>query len=230
MKKLNQKGLGVVEGLLILVIIGIIGFVIYYVRTAQNKMENTDSSSSSVESQPEVYERTSKVPDDWKSYKDDKYPISFSYPADWDVIPEPVNKFNPYEPGYYDYEIGIGDEPQSPDEQLYDVGILIKRQSLEEAVATYKKEVLLTKPDPAKIFSEKTLTIDGNLAKELHYQPITTEEDGNEITGDIVRKYFVYANGYVYDLPEVYDEPEAGNLGGISGKDSLILFESIKID
>lgn len=83
MKKLakNAAGFGVVEGLLILVVIGIIGFAGYYVFQARKEVDKSlDNAASSQDAQNEL----SKAKEIEKQrFKNDELGLSFSYPKAW---------------------------------------------------------------------------------------------------------------------------------------------------
>lgn len=82
MKKLDSKGFGVVEGLLIVVIIGLIGGVGYYVYS-QNKDSSNDATSEATkpaQNEPEMVEGT----ENWKTETNEEFGFSYKYPADDD--------------------------------------------------------------------------------------------------------------------------------------------------
>ncbi len=61
MKKLNNKGFGVVEGLLILVIIGIVGGTIFYVRKSYNNV-NSGSDGTTISHNQKAEDQTEAQP------------------------------------------------------------------------------------------------------------------------------------------------------------------------
>jgi len=79
----NDDGFSVVETLLLIVIIGILGFTGWYVYHAQ-KAANKDYSAN-----PSVHVNTTKATskyDGWKSYTTKYDKLSFKYPSDWQLI------------------------------------------------------------------------------------------------------------------------------------------------
>jgi len=104
MKK-NQKGFSVVEGLLVLVIVGIIGFVGWYVWQSKQKANNFNSSSPS---QQQTTRETSSVEnnknDGLSTYTSTFGGFSFKYPSDWHM--EGYSKYWG-EPGFDDEPVGV---------------------------------------------------------------------------------------------------------------------------
>lgn len=80
MKK-NQKGFAVLEGLLIVIIVGLIGFVGWYI-WHNSATKSPSSSTTTVLSNPYA---------GWKSYCDTKTNGCFKYPANWSIDPETSN-------------------------------------------------------------------------------------------------------------------------------------------
>ncbi|MDB5163620.1 MAG: hypothetical protein JWS12_237 [Candidatus Saccharibacteria bacterium] len=87
MKKLNSRGFSAVEGLLILVIVGIIGFVGWYVyksnkdanKSLSNASQSTISSQTSTKkSETKTAAPEKKVSDSWLEYKAPHYSIRFA--------------------------------------------------------------------------------------------------------------------------------------------------------
>lgn len=92
MKKLNTKGFTAIEGLLILVIVGIIGGAGYYVYKSQKDTEDTSNSTGNSEvtiDKNEVDKETSKEATDltagWKTGEIGTTGLSFKYPPKWSL-------------------------------------------------------------------------------------------------------------------------------------------------
>ena len=89
----NQKGFALVEGLLILIVVGILAGTGWYVWNSRN---NTDKSldnttkTSAFTKKPAKANVTSEanIPADWPVYKDTTNNLSFSYPSSWNSIPD----------------------------------------------------------------------------------------------------------------------------------------------
>jgi uncharacterized protein YxeA len=86
MKKLNKKGFGVVEVLLIFVIVALIGGVGFYIYS-KNQNDNTDKLLSDItvnlQKKEEPKQKTVDPYADWKSYS--RYGVTLKYPEDWSV-------------------------------------------------------------------------------------------------------------------------------------------------
>lgn len=77
MKK-NQKGFSAVEGLLILIIVGLVGFIGWYVYHTKN---NTEATLNQADKSANT--RNANTTSSWKTYSDDF--VSLKYPTAWSV-------------------------------------------------------------------------------------------------------------------------------------------------
>jgi cytoskeletal protein RodZ len=83
MTKADQKGFSVIEALLILVVVGILGFTGWFVYHAQ-KTANKDLSSNN-STDPTYKKAQSALYKDWKSASLKYEKISFKYPSTWQI-------------------------------------------------------------------------------------------------------------------------------------------------
>lgn len=84
--KSNQKGFSAVELLLILVFIGVIGSVGWYVWQSKNNSTSQITSNTNTDEKPkDPYEG-------WRTYESKLSGITFRYPSDWEFTP-PVDVF-----------------------------------------------------------------------------------------------------------------------------------------
>jgi hypothetical protein len=209
MKKMNTKGFSIVEVLLVLLVVGAIAGVGWYVWEKQNsdtKQATTVPESSNAQDKDsesiEEYKHITKVPEDWLTLSDSKYSFTYSHPPTWKVKPD--SKGNPDQ---FIYEIGMGES-----EQMYDAIIGIKKGKLKEVVTTYKQGYLST--EGIKILSEKELLYYGEPAVEIRY----SNGGGNIVD----RQYFIaLSEDTVIQAPVVYEQ-------GPDAERSLTIFESIK--
>jgi hypothetical protein len=84
--KSSQKGFAVLEGLLILVIVGLIAGVGWYVYDAKNKADkslNNANSSSNTGVKISAKKRVSGSTEDWTPYSSAKGQFSLRYPSTW---------------------------------------------------------------------------------------------------------------------------------------------------
>lgn len=103
MKK-NQKGFSVIEGLLILVIVGLLGFVGWYVYNTKNNTDNTLNNAASTKvatststKKTNTTSKTSQTADPyagWKSYTLHNEKLSFKYPSSWTLTDKSNSKSN----------------------------------------------------------------------------------------------------------------------------------------
>ena len=83
MKKTNQKGFSAVEGVLLLVILGMIGFTGWYVYHSK-KVANKESNSQATVQTVVTKESTSTNPyAGWKTYTNQEAGLTFQYPSNW---------------------------------------------------------------------------------------------------------------------------------------------------
>jgi Tfp pilus assembly protein PilX len=230
MKKLEQKGLGAVEGLLIIVILGLIAGVGWYVVQAKNKTvsnvnesnNSTSAKESAQEKAPEEYKRTATIPSDWKAYKNDKYKISFSYPSNWTISESLMNKKagedtqNVYSVNAT--EIFIICYKEAASAQTCATQINISNQPFSESLAQLRKYYTANHSP----YKETELKIDGHKIVEFR----TEARDGFPAE----KSYYLDANNYTYGLVSVFEsKPQKGSLQALSAADLLALFESIKV-
>ncbi len=119
MKK-NQRGFGVVEGLLILVIVGLIGFVGWYVWHSKNNASSTYNSAANAGSNTKPNSGTKSIAADpyagWQSYSDSH--VSFKYPSGWQASPG-ADKYaavsvSSISPGFTTTSMATTDNPGAP--------------------------------------------------------------------------------------------------------------------
>ncbi len=226
MKK-NEKGFGAIEGLLIVVIICMIGFVGWYVwhnRAAKTTPAPTTSTTSTAK--VTTYNRTTTVPTDWKTYSNPTYKLSLAYPSGgWSVSLATYAKSEfSGENGYSKNATSLASVcylPPNVRDFCY-AKLEIIGQSLSDTISQIKKDYFT--PTNFKSVKQTNLTIDGHNAVEIDAKA----NDGSEI-----KYFFSYANGYTFAMPQVLtSDPSdlSSSSGNLSAKNTLILFESVKID
>ncbi len=225
MKKLNKSGFTAIEALLIVVIAGILIVTGWYVWKQKNNSTTSNSQSSTLSSTPEVYKRTTSVPKDWKTYTNKTYKISFSYPASWTIRTSTINKKSGEDTqNVYSLnatKIFVICYKFKATDQVCSEEININNQNFEQSLTQLRK--YLNNNPPKAV--EKELLIDGHKLAEF-----SLPTNG---TGSTAQKwYYISANGFTYSLPTVYKEDPAKDAvgGALTAEQSLIIFESIKID
>ena len=83
MKKLNNKGFSAVETILVLVIVGLIGFVGWYVYNSKKEVKNTSNTQQPSGVTKSVPNTKKDAPVTLKEYKNATYGFSFQYPENW---------------------------------------------------------------------------------------------------------------------------------------------------
>jgi Tfp pilus assembly protein PilV len=88
----NNKGFALLEGLLILVVVGILGFTGWYVWSAKNKTNSTYNSTGNSSAAKYTKKSTPVTPDptaDWTSYSSKEGQFSLKYPKTWITAAQP---------------------------------------------------------------------------------------------------------------------------------------------
>jgi hypothetical protein len=227
MKRLSQKGYSAAHLLLGLVIVGIIGFAGWKVYDASKETKKSqDNSNKNEVVKTEVYKRSTTVPKSWKKYTNKEYKVSFNYPAEWKISESTFNKKSGVEEqNVYSDEatkIFVICYKSSVRDQWCSAQININNQDFAKSVAQLRKYYKKNVTDSP--YKETALTIDGNEALEFRVEA----KDGYPAQ----KEYLINANGYTYGLTTVYEGDPKDNTGlqQLSGKETLALFESIKID
>lgn len=226
MKK-DEKGVGLVEVLLIVAVIGLILVVGWFLfekqkdKTDTNDItKNTSQQTQTIQKAQEQYKRTTTIPANWKTYTSEKYKISLAYPPDWTVKEhvftkksgeETQNSFSKnateilvicYQPkGLIQTcanQININNQPLA--------------ESLKELRRYNKEQSNGYRP------SERSITFDGHEAVEF-----STQDS---------KDYYVSANGNTYALPSIVskEQPNGDGIESLTPENSLIMLESVKID
>lgn len=203
---------------LIAIIVMFIGAIGWFLYTRQSSGENEIGTEVSTNQEVgERYERTTTVPSDWKTYSNEKYKISLAYPPDWTLTENLFTKKvgesvqNSYSSDATEIFV-ICYQPKGLT-QVCANQININNQPLADSLVELRQYNSNYRPA-----TERVLSIDGHSAFEFSLQD--------------EKEYFVGANGYTYGLPKVVSK-ELSNGDGIESltpEDSLIMFESIKID
>jgi Tfp pilus assembly protein PilE len=87
----NQKGFSAVEALLIVIIVGMLGGVGYYVWHSQKQVDNTYSQTANSSAVPskKVSSKTAPAATDpyagWKNFTTQNAKVGFEYPASWTI-------------------------------------------------------------------------------------------------------------------------------------------------
>ncbi len=81
MKKFNQKGFSVVEVLIVILVLGLLAGLGWYIKDKHADKKTTSPTNTAT---PATTPQAAKDPyEGWKTYTDDPNGISFKYPADW---------------------------------------------------------------------------------------------------------------------------------------------------
>ena len=208
MKK-NQNGFSMVEGLLILLIVGIIGFVGWYVWRSKNQTDKTLNTAATTSNATNAAKTTSAsqknvcqiVPTtaapDWKTFTDDKYKFSISYPSSWGADTSGGAENNSsHTPILNSLQF------TPPGNQGPQYGIEVTAQSLTSSIADWKNSVKEAQSNSAgttfTIVNEKSCSFDGHNAESIDTKQAygtTTVYDG---------EFYVAANGYSYKFSTGY--------------------------
>lgn len=108
MKKLNQKGLGTVEIIIVIVIVGLLGGVGWYVWKQNKKEPAKSSANTSTSSTTETNTSTTKepiqqkfeIPDGWVTYKNTSYDYRISFPEKYKAWSQDIDSNAPVSEAY----------------------------------------------------------------------------------------------------------------------------------
>jgi type II secretory pathway pseudopilin PulG len=113
MKKLNQKGFGAVETLLVLLIVGILGGAGWYIYQAQQKTKQTLNNTTQGAGESQKSTKPAAQPKDetanWTIFISEKGKFSLKYPPNW---VQPTNKER-CNPGLFDRSLYLGPDSNS---------------------------------------------------------------------------------------------------------------------
>ncbi len=235
-KPLKQRGFTAIDVLIVLVVVVILGGTGHIIWIRSNnanksaKSGGSDSSSTTATAiadsakkqspQPPAYKITTSVPPDWKNYSNAKYKFSFSYPSiisvgvitqnfiNWGTIPgELVSALASPKPN------GPGIYPES-------FQVNVTKQSLTQTLS-YEKNYLTSPPLSMTKLITSMLTFKGHNAYEI---------DIPAPDSAITKVYLIAANGYTYDVKiGIPPHAEDASLDALD-KDILIMFDSLEFN
>ena len=84
--KMNQKGFGLVEGLLIAMLVVVLAFSGWYIWNENQDEDSTTESTTSTDASSQLTAETEAeptIPEGWVQYSNDLYGFSFIYPEEW---------------------------------------------------------------------------------------------------------------------------------------------------
>ncbi len=223
----NEKGFSVIEGLITLVIIGLIGFIGWYVwdKNSESTKQNAADPVSIQTEQLEAYEPTTTVAGDWKTYTNDKYKFSISYPANWKIDAADGNTLAESSKATDKTFFSLGFRPYSSGPMEIQYNLEVTHETLEQAVAWRKEIVRNSQVEDGDVgvrftlTSEKYFTYDGHKAVRID----TTSDDGTP-PNSYASEMYISANGLLYKFETSYHDKNA-----LQDKDVLTVFESLKI-
>ncbi len=203
--KRKQTRFGLVEGLLVIVTLGLAGFVGWYIW--QTQPQGTQ--------QLETYKRTTTVPSNWKSYANNTYKFSMSYPANW-KIDEGTGTLGEDSLASDKSFFSVGFRPYSTGAMEIQYALDVTHETLQQAIATRKSIVEQSANGAVKITitGETYFTYDGHKAVRFDMAA------GDSYTSEI----YISANNLLYKFDAQFHDKEA-----LQDNDVLTLFESLKI-
>ncbi|HSW80080.1 MAG TPA: PsbP-related protein [Candidatus Saccharimonadales bacterium] len=224
--KINERaGFTVVEGLLLVVIVGILGFTGWFVLQSKKNVDKTNAqaaanSQSSSQSSVQVYKKTTTVPANWKTYSDSTYKFSFSYPSAWFFSKVSGGSMTGGKDPLAEFDVkSLGGKALGAD----GISIVVFKQSL---MKTLENE---------RISDKNANSQTANSGKEMKYTTTALTIDGNNAIkydfpsphAALKTVYLIYHNGYTYDV--YLFSPNGDNTNPLS-KNTLTSFESLKFN
>lgn len=215
---INEDGFTSVELVVVVImviLISVIGWFVY--KDHHHTISPATKPSTSTTAQPIVYKRTTTVPSNWKTYTNTSYKFDTAYPSGWSV------SFHDFYAASQLSSLGLSASENTAElcylpagvTQTCDEEMDISRLSLQNAASQFYSSGGLKKSEVTQI----SLTIDGNPALEFTNLPSSFPPQ---------KDYYIFANGYTYEMPTVYTTKDKTNL--LSAQNSLILFESVKLN
>lgn len=141
----NQRGFSTIEALLIIVVLGLIGFAGWFMwqKNNDNKTSDKQTKSSQKES-PKETKKTFTVPEGYMTYTNEEFGFSFAYPQEWGKLSPPSDSNF----GYSLMSKYIGDEPLGTSRLQGWFGIdMAKTDSFTLSTGKYGASVAPTKVD-----------------------------------------------------------------------------------
>ena len=144
MIKLNSKGFGAIEALLIVVIVGVIGGSGYYVYTSQKKTNTALDNAAKSQDEPikntKAPTKTAQTADPyegWKTYGNAKYGISYKYPKIWTTSDDVIADATTQASSATKQEFGTGLKLSTNTKYNDTVTVEVLNESLARATAWY---------------------------------------------------------------------------------------------
>jgi hypothetical protein len=224
MRKINQNGFSVIEGLIaivVIVVIGLAGWLVY-----QRNNDTRDQTTATVAPlPPETYQRTKNVPADWTEYTNDEYGFRFVYPAGWKIeafkVPDGAKPSD--EDPAKENDFAVDFRPTSDGEMVVQHSFRVTHQSLNGAIAERKRIVANTRSSDdgviLKITNEKRYIFD-----DYDMVRIDMESDDGTPPNSYSTEFYIQADDKVYVFDSGFQDKK------LQTDDELMtVFESIRI-
>ncbi len=213
----DHKGFSVVEALLILIIVGLLGFISWHIWDTKNKTGKNLNTSIQTEIKSDVQKDPTAS---WKAYSSKEGQFSLKYPSTWK---EPSNK-EFCAPGLFNRAVYLGANEESVRKcassrfgQMYvrsDMGDLRNKSSF---------------TDGYKNVSEKEVVIGG--IKGTRIAAITQGQDlpeGGFSNGSTAVRYILYTNNITYVANYIYDPQITSFYQDVLGDFDLMVTKTLK--
>lgn len=207
MKRLDSKGFTIIEGLIILVVVSLIGFISWWVYQDVSKSDSSPNQDTEVtQKQSDFNYSDAIIPTSWRVYTNETYKFSFKYPDD---------KFKPYENRYtsqqvedsYDSAVFAGGVSSIKGQGGYEVRVLTK--SIEDAIS--KDQVVVNDSLYKDSLKQETIYKNGLKGIRLSYK-----YDNNNVS-----YFFIQGNnGFTYRFSAVEET-------GVNKEESEAIYNSL---
>ena len=198
------------------VIVGLIGVVVWQYFTLTSSTHESSKSSIGAVKTTSGQDTSPKIPNGWKTYTNDNYKFSFSYPSDWKVVDLGMSELAPTSAATDKSAYSIGFQRPQDIQAYADFSIDVTHETLQQAIDSQKAIINQNYPDMAiklVLTNEKKFSVSGYPAAKLDITDIpqaSSIKGGNPGSSSYTSDIYVSAKSLLYKFTMGnYDTPDA---------------------